>query len=62
MAEIEELAHAIAGAGGGALSMIVTYPLVTLSTLAQTTQKKKEEKKVEVKKIETKKYHYPNCK
>ncbi|RKP29051.1 mitochondrial carrier [Metschnikowia bicuspidata] len=36
-----ELAHAIAGAGGGALSMIVTYPLVTLSTLAQTTQKKK---------------------
>ncbi|GEQ66713.1 hypothetical protein JCM33374_g376 [Metschnikowia sp. JCM 33374] len=38
-----ELAHAIAGAGGGALSMIVTYPLVTLSTLAQTTKKKKEE-------------------
>lgn len=39
-----ELAHAIAGAGGGALSMIVTYPLVTLSTLAQTTKKKKSEK------------------
>lgn len=38
-----EIAHAIAGAGGGALSMIVTYPLVTLSTLAQTTQKKKAE-------------------
>ncbi|CAK7895786.1 peroxisomal adenine nucleotide transporter 1 [[Candida] anglica] len=42
MAEIDEIAHAIAGAGGGALSMIVTYPLVTLSTLAQTTQKKKQ--------------------
>lgn len=36
MSDVEELAHAIAGAGGGALSMIVTYPLVTLSTLAQT--------------------------
>lgn len=42
MSEVEELAHALAGAGGGALSMIVTYPLVTLSTLAQTTKKKKE--------------------
>ncbi|CAH2351372.1 peroxisomal adenine nucleotide transporter 1 [[Candida] railenensis] len=41
MSDVEEIAHAIAGAGGGALSMIVTYPLVTLSTLAQTTQKKK---------------------
>lgn len=41
MSEIDEIAHAIAGAGGGALSMMVTYPLVTLSTLAQTTQKKK---------------------
>lgn len=58
MAEIEELAHAIAGAGGGALSMIVTYPLVTLSTLAQTTQKKKEEKQVEEKEVEAKEYHY----
>ncbi|CAK9439466.1 uncharacterized protein LODBEIA_P35730 [Lodderomyces beijingensis] len=43
-ADTEEIAHAIAGAGGGALSMIVTYPLVTLSTLAQTQAKKKEEK------------------
>lgn len=43
MSADNELAHALAGAGGGALSMIVTYPLVTLSTLAQTTQKKKEE-------------------
>jgi adenine nucleotide transporter 17 len=42
MSDIEEIAHAIAGAGGGALSMIVTYPLVTLLTLAQTSQKKKE--------------------
>lgn len=42
MAGDDELAHALAGAGGGALSMIVTYPLMTLSTLAQTTKKKKE--------------------
>ncbi|OBA20629.1 mitochondrial carrier [Metschnikowia bicuspidata var. bicuspidata NRRL YB-4993] len=42
MSDDAELAHAIAGAGGGALSMIVTYPLITLSTLAQTTSKKKE--------------------
>ncbi|KAM9905952.1 hypothetical protein OXX79_001849 [Metschnikowia pulcherrima] len=42
MSADDELAHALAGAGGGALSMIVTYPLVTLSTLAQTTRKKKE--------------------
>ncbi|KAG7664846.1 uncharacterized protein J8A68_001604 [[Candida] subhashii] len=44
MSSNDEIAHAIAGAGGGALSMIVTYPLVTLSTLAQTAAKKKEEK------------------
>lgn len=43
MAGDDELAHALSGAGGGALSMIVTYPLVTLSTLAQTTKKKKED-------------------
>ncbi|KAI5965171.1 uncharacterized protein KGF55_001391 [Candida pseudojiufengensis] len=43
MSDTEEIAHALAGAGGGALSMIVTYPLVTLSTLAQTKAKKKEE-------------------
>ncbi|KAI5970621.1 hypothetical protein CANMA_000317 [Candida margitis] len=46
--DTEEIAHAIAGAGGGALSMIVTYPLVTLSTLAQTKAKKKEEKQAEL--------------
>lgn len=43
-----EFAHALSGAGGGALSMIVSYPLVTLATLAQTTQKLKE-KEVEEK-------------
>lgn len=43
MSSTSEMAHAIAGAGGGALSMIVTYPLVTLSTLAQTTSKRKED-------------------
>lgn len=43
MSSGSEFAHALAGAGGGALSMIVTYPLVTLSTLAQTTKKKKDE-------------------
>ena len=48
MENVEEIAHAIAGAGGGALSMIVTYPLVTLSTLAQTTKRKTEEKEKEI--------------
>lgn len=43
MSADNEIAHAIAGAGGGALSMIVTYPLVTLSTLAQTTKRKKDD-------------------
>lgn len=32
----ENVAHALSGAGGGALSMVVTYPLITLSTRAQT--------------------------
>lgn len=32
----ENLIHAISGAGGGALSSVVTYPLITLSTRAQT--------------------------
>lgn len=36
----DNVAHALAGAGGGALSMIVTYPLVTLSTKAQTKARK----------------------
>lgn len=48
MENVEEIAHAIAGAGGGALSMIVTYPLVTLSTLAQTTKRKTKQKTKEI--------------
>lgn len=31
----DNVAHALAGAGGGLLSMAVTYPLITLSTRAQ---------------------------
>lgn len=31
----DNVAHALAGAGGGILSMVLTYPLVTLSTRAQ---------------------------
>lgn len=59
MAQAEEIAHAIAGAGGGALSMVVTYPLVTLSTLAQTTKKKKQQEIEEVKEepVEVKEIH-----
>lgn len=58
MSDVEEIAHAIAGAGGGALSMIVTYPLVTLSTLAQTTKKKKLEKEVDaVRQPEVREWH-----
>lgn len=57
MAEIDEIAHAIAGAGGGALSMIVTYPLVTLSTVAQTERKQKNEES-ELEPVEgAKEYH-----
>jgi adenine nucleotide transporter 17 len=58
MSDVEEIAHAIAGAGGGALSMIVTYPLVTLSTLAQTTKKSKLDNEPEVKKpTDAKEWH-----
>ncbi|CAN6668222.1 mitochondrial FAD carrier protein Flx1p [Trichomonascus vanleenenianus] len=32
----DTVAHAVAGAGGGVLSTVVTYPLLTLSTRAQT--------------------------
>lgn len=46
MAEADAIAHALAGAGGGALSMIITYPMVTLSTVAQTgTHKDTEDSK-----------------
>lgn len=36
----DNVAHALAGAGGGALSTVVTYPLITLSTRAQTESKR----------------------
>lgn len=36
----DNVAHALAGAGGGLLSMAITYPLVTLSTRAQVESKK----------------------
>ncbi|KAF4969376.1 hypothetical protein FZEAL_10236 [Fusarium zealandicum] len=38
----DNVAHALAGAGGGLLSMILTYPLITLSTRAQVESKKAE--------------------
>lgn len=38
--DVDPAAHAVAGGIGGALSMAVTYPLVTLSTLAQTKSSK----------------------
>ncbi|KAK3372870.1 mitochondrial carrier domain-containing protein [Lasiosphaeria ovina] len=36
----DNVAHAIAGAGGGVLSMALTYPLITLSTRAQVESKR----------------------
>ena len=38
--ESDNVAHALAGAGGGLLSMTLTYPLITLSTRAQVESKK----------------------
>ncbi|KAE9982443.1 hypothetical protein BLS_006023 [Venturia inaequalis] len=38
----DNVAHALAGAGGGLLSMALTYPLITLSTRAQVESKKAE--------------------
>ncbi|GMF05576.1 hypothetical protein B5S31_g170 [[Candida] boidinii] len=46
--EYDDLSHAFAGAGGGLLSMTLTYPLVTLTTHAQTMvrlKKNEEEEK-----------------
>jgi adenine nucleotide transporter 17 len=43
----DNVAHALAGAGGGLLSMILTYPLITLSTRAQVESKKAESKFVD---------------
>ncbi|CAN8103658.1 unnamed protein product [Discula destructiva] len=36
----DNTAHALAGAGGGILSMVLTYPLITLSTRAQVESKR----------------------
>ncbi|KAM7220868.1 peroxisomal membrane protein PMP47B [Rhypophila decipiens] len=36
----DNVAHALAGAGGGVLSMALTYPLITLSTRAQVESKR----------------------
>ena len=36
----DNVAHALSGAGGGLLSMALTYPLITLSTRAQVESKK----------------------
>ncbi|KAK8107622.1 peroxisomal membrane protein pmp47b [Apiospora kogelbergensis] len=38
----DNVAHALAGAGGGVLAMILTYPLVTLSTRAQVESSRAE--------------------
>lgn len=35
-----QVLHAIAGAGGGVLSMVLTYPLITLSTRSQVESKR----------------------
>jgi adenine nucleotide transporter 17 len=43
----DNVAHALAGAGGGLLSMTLTYPLITLSTRAQVESKKDEGKFIE---------------
>lgn len=36
----DNVSHALAGAGGGLLSMLLTYPLITLSTRAQVESKR----------------------
>ncbi|KAI1644273.1 mitochondrial carrier [Daldinia loculata] len=38
----DNVAHALAGAGGGILSIVLTYPLITLSTRAQVESKRAE--------------------
>ncbi|OAA59320.1 Mitochondrial carrier domain protein [Cordyceps fumosorosea ARSEF 2679] len=40
----DNVTHALAGAGGGILSMVLTYPLITLSTRAQVESKKADSK------------------
>ncbi|KAH8691110.1 putative peroxisomal membrane protein Pmp47 [Talaromyces proteolyticus] len=36
----DNITHALAGAGGGIISMVLTYPLITLSTRAQVESKR----------------------
>ncbi|KAH6661495.1 peroxisomal membrane protein PMP47A, partial [Plectosphaerella plurivora] len=43
----DNVAHALAGAGGGLLSMALTYPLITLSTRAQVESKRSESRFLE---------------
>lgn len=43
----DNVAHALAGAGGGLLSMALTYPLITLSTRAQVESKRAESRFLE---------------
>lgn len=40
--QTDNIAHALAGAGGGLLAMTLTYPLITLSTRAQVESKRAE--------------------
>lgn len=47
MAANDNVAHALAGAGGGALSTVVTYPLITLSTRAQTESRRSKKEQAE---------------
>ncbi|KHJ33658.1 putative peroxisomal membrane protein [Erysiphe necator] len=47
----DNLAHAIAGAGGGILSMALTYPLITLSTRAQVESSRANKNFVEAVKL-----------
>ncbi|KAL8670096.1 MAG: hypothetical protein Q9168_005341 [Polycauliona sp. 1 TL-2023] len=42
VAQGDNVAHALSGAGGGLLSMALTYPLITLSTRAQVESKRAE--------------------
>ena len=38
--QTDNIAHALAGAGGGLIAMTLTYPLITLSTRAQVESKR----------------------
>ncbi|KAN0110349.1 putative peroxisomal membrane protein PMP47A [Hyaloscypha variabilis] len=40
VSQSDNIAHAVSGAGGGILSMALTYPLITLSTRAQVESKR----------------------